>query len=225
MTPVLIYTDTEKIAQDKALLNRHLTVLQNAYNAFKAVGITPTLDELNSLLMQALRGFDFPNNVQQYAIDKLMAMAGAYAYNSVPLNQQALRAQIVQPDLTTVNATLLAIRNVPSDAATGVGIRIDLLVLASDVISKVSDSDTQIETLYTYYTKTDASAQLATDLQAVADTINTFASTHTAIAANPFTGGGISTFSKSNVPGLSWWGNAYHVSLAFIRNFEAKQAA
>lgn len=50
----------------------------------------------------------------------------------------------------------------------GLNVRANLLSLNNGVIEKVANADAQLTTEFTYYTKTDAGAELATDLTAIA---------------------------------------------------------
>jgi hypothetical protein len=221
MDPVLIYTDTQRIAKDVAILNQSVTVFQGVYNAYKAIGVTATLQEINNLVSWTAKGNGRADFELEFAVDKLLAIAGAYTIGGVAVDQQKLRDLISRPDITGVKAALAASRTT-NDRFNG-GVRINLLTLTSDVIAKATGADDAIAAIYTYYTKTDDSSQLATRLQAVCDALNAFDTDYsntnyvTRYKQHIQTGGVI--------PGVDLINGTCVVSLAYIQAYEAKKAA
>lgn len=226
MDPVLILTDTPKITAEVAVLNKYVTIFQNVYDAYKAIGITVTIQEISNLVSYTKKGNGRPDFELEFAVDKLLTMAGSYIFGGVQLDEQKLRDMILRPDVTAVKTALYGVNNI-SSGEVGTGVRINLLQLTSDVISKVSGADATIAALYTHYTATDASAQLATDLQVAIDAINTFYAAHTIVYAKAFAGNDMANMPReaTGMPGLIFYGGQYHISLDYIRNFEAKAAA
>ena len=226
MNPVLIYTDSEKINAEKSMLNKYLAVIQSVYNEYKALGITVTLQEIQNLISFTIQVNGRPDFELEFAVDKLLAMAGNYTYGGVALNSTKLRDLIQRPDITNVKAALAQVKYF-SNGITGNGVRLNLLTLTEDVITKVADCDAQIEAIYTYYTKTDASTQLALDIQVVADAINHYNDSTTLPAGYPkafpgFDGG--QKLQMAAMPGIAYYDDAYRVSLSYIRHFEELQA-
>jgi len=176
MSPVLIFTDTQKITEEKAFLNKAVPFFQSIYDAFAALNITVSIQEINSLVNWTVNGNGGQNFVQNFAVNKLLDAAAPYVLNGVQLSRDKVKDMMILPDVSAINSALQSSNSVFSYSYQGV--RVDLLTLANSIISKVADSDAQIEALFTYYTKTDASAQLATDLLVVCAAMNTFEGAH-----------------------------------------------
>src|SRR5260221_14265319 len=102
--------------------------------------------------------------------------------------------------------------------------RLSLLSLECDVISAIPDADTQLADLFTQYTKTDASAIIATQLQAVCDSLNVFNNANEGIYLKriPTISRNTPMHLESEIPGISVSevNKNYVVSLFFIRKFE-----
>ncbi|HTK22397.1 MAG TPA: hypothetical protein VL442_22925 [Mucilaginibacter sp.] len=219
MNPVLIFTDTERIAEEKAALNSYVTGFQSIYDQIKALGITPTIQKVSNLLQwrKQIRTDDY---VGTFVLNELLALAGNYSFNGITLNQEKLKELIVIPDLTTLKSAINTAANV---FAYNLSPNTALLTVNNDVISKVANSDTQIETLYTYYTKTDASAQLATDLTAVCDSLNSFDESNGGFLSSSLMKRSYSSGQgdiDDVIPGVSIINSAFVISLKFIRRFE-----
>lgn len=221
MNPVLIFTDTETITNEKAFLNTALPVFQAVYDAFKAISITVSIQEINNLIVWTVNHNGAPNFVQEFAVNKLLDAAAPYVLNGITLGRDKIKDMMILPDVSGVNTALKGAYNMRGYNFGAV--RYNLLSLANDVISKVSDSDTQIEALFTYYTKTDASAQLATDLLVVCTAMNTFDAAHNnaLIMVQPRV---IKDFGKNEFIAphpLKVLNNQVVINLDYIRQFEA----
>ncbi|WP_295714357.1 hypothetical protein [Mucilaginibacter sp.] len=224
MTPVLIFTDTQRITIEKNLLNKVVPLYQSIYDAFKAIGITVTLDEIFNLVSWTISGRNTGEWIQDFAINKIVDAAGPLVVAGITLNRaKFIELMDTKPNVTGIKTALNQVDNVINGNIKG--IRKNLLGLTADVISKVTDSDAQIEALFTYYTKTDLSAQLATDLQLVCNAMNTFDSAHSSVLNEPdshafkdvgYTGRYPAAIKDSY--------GTFVISLDFIRAFEAEKA-
>lgn len=206
MNPVLLYTDTSLINNEIRVLDKVVPFYQSIYTAVKNLGITLTIADIDGLVQSYRNSSRQPAFVDDYIQNKLTDAAAPYELNGVPLTREAVKGMIALPDTSALKAALQNVYQVLSDNSARRG---RLLSLADDVISKVSDANTQITALYTYYTKSDASATLATNLQTVCDALNTFDESH-----NGF-------FGKRGIPGLDYRKGQFVVSLDFIRKYES----
>jgi len=225
MNPVLIYTDTNRIANEKAVLTKVVTLFQNVYNALAAINVTPTIAEINNLVSWTKQNNNRGNWLQDYAVNKIVDAAGPLEVAGITLD----RAKFIQlmnalPDVSGVKTALNTVGSTFNGLVNAA--RTNLLSLANGVISKVGDSDTQIETEFTYYTKTDASATIANGLQAVCDALNTFNAANPGILKSPVNNA-ISDYTPAgNLPAaITDMYGTFVISLAFIRGYEAKIAA
>lgn len=222
MDPVLIYTDTTKIALEKSVLTKVATTYQAIYNAIKALGITPTLNEISTLDQYRRSGNAKGDFVNDYVLTKLTDQLAPYQLNGVTMTREFFQNNIQIPDTTALKTALDAVEGIYADSVNGA--RLNLLSLAADVISKVGDSDAQITTIYTYYTQNDISAQVATDLQAVCDALNTFDESNALAMQNTFTANisiyGKQVAAKMNLPGIALLNGSFVVSLEYIRKRE-----
>jgi hypothetical protein len=221
MDPVLIFTDTQKINTEKALLNKLVPIYQAVYDALKGMGVTATLAELGNLTNWKLKGTTH-DYVNDYVRNKLLDQLAPYQINGVTMTREFFLNNIEMPDTAPVTAALAPMAGVTNSSVGGV--RKNLLALAADVISKVVDSDAQITTAYTYYTQTDATAQLATDLQAVCDALNTFDDTNNdamkiAAVGKGYKNVGISS-GETMMPGIEVISEEFVVSLKYIQQKE-----
>jgi hypothetical protein len=174
MTPVLIYTDTKRIADEQAVLDNAVTLYQAVYNAIKAIGIQPTIAEIDNLVNLAKRQ-STTDYVKDYVTNKVLDAATSFVVNGVTFTRNAFKSFMALPDYSGITTALMPSFALFNNNASDIkAINPALLSLTADVISKVSDADTQITNLYTYYTKTDASSAVATGLQTVCDALNTF---------------------------------------------------
>ena len=174
MNPVLIFTDNRQIQQEKDVLTKAVPFFQSIYDAFKSLSIPVTLTEISNLVSWTIGRNGTPNFVQNFAVDKLLAISGPYVFGGITLTPEKVKNMMVIPDTTPIENILNQVFNLFNDGTGRTGTRADLLTLTGDVISKINTADNQIEATYTYYTKTDASAQLANDLLTVCASMNVF---------------------------------------------------
>ncbi|WP_295795167.1 hypothetical protein [Mucilaginibacter sp.] len=227
MNPVLIYTSTAKIAADKSALNLNLELFQNVYNAFKAINISPTLQEIGDLLSLTVNNNSAPGFETDYAVNKLLDAAAPYNLNGVQLQRSKVKDMIVPPNMTNVKAALIAAKQMQPGI---LGNDISLLTLANDVISKVNNSDTIIETRNTFYTQTDAGATMANSVQAVCDALNTFDAANGKVIFGGLSkksaefvyqnGKNVADPFESAIAGVEMRGGQFGISLPFIRSVE-----
>ncbi|HVS92459.1 MAG TPA: hypothetical protein VHE59_10520 [Mucilaginibacter sp.] len=224
MNPVLLYTDTQRINDEQATLANVITAYQAIYDAIKAVGVTPTIAEINSLVSSARRQAptDF---VTPYIANKLADAATSFSVNGVTFTRAAFMSMIAVPDISGI---MTALQPVTGNNAQRIfirdakGPRIDLLSLANDVISAVAGANDTITALFTYYTASDASATMATQLQAICDAINTFDGTNNGFVLQkmPTARRNQNGYYESAFPGLAVLDGSFVVSLEFIRKYE-----
>jgi len=172
MEPVLIYTDTEKIIKSKAFLDSTIPAFQDIYDSFKAIGITPaTVQEMafRVQIQQRDRSLDF---LTKYVLDKLLVVAGTPSFNGVPISQDRLRELIAVPDLTSLTEALMRFPAYYDGG--GIGSEPDLLQITEDVVEKKENTYTTLEARYTFYTKNDRGAMLATRLFSMAEQMNDY---------------------------------------------------
>jgi hypothetical protein len=200
-------------------------VYQTIYNAIKAVGVTPTIAEIDSLVQSAKRQStaDFINS---YIKGKLVQQLAPYQLNGVQMSQEFFMNGVVLPDTTGIKTALQPVWGYKADKVfegDAKSARLNLLSLANDVISAVAGADATIASLFTYYTQSDASAAMAAQLQAVADALNTFDA-----ANGAFMGKKVPTiefksnqgYYESTIPGLAVDNGTFVLSLDFIRKYE-----
>lgn len=215
MEPVLIYTDTNRINTEKNAFNKFPALFQSIYNAFKAINITVTIEEINNLIAWTVNHNGSPGYVENFAINKLLDAAAPYELNGVALSREKVRDMMVVPNTTAITQALAA--SYQNFMGNIIGVRTALLSLANDTISKVADADTQITNEFTYYSKTDASAQLATDLLVVCAAMNAFDAAYN------------DALKQGDPPAmpnaLKIYNNQFVIDLTFIRQFEANQVA
>ena len=225
MNPVLIYKNTDAIATAKSALELNLELFQDVYSAIKAIGITPTIAEIDGLLGQTARAAA-PGFETEYAVNKLLDAAAPYNLNGVQLQRNRVKEMIVPPNVTGLKAALAGVSQLPEGAARDT----TLLVIVNDAIVKVPDADAQIEARYTHYTKTDAGAAMASSLQAVCDALNNFDAandkrifrglTHEINEFERTYGRSTKNPLKNAINGLEIRGGQFAVSLSFINAFE-----
>jgi hypothetical protein len=240
MDPVLLGTDAERITDEQETLANVATLYQSVYNAILAVGITaPTLAEVDMLVQaaktqqvgnadnyfSAISGLKnlAPDFVTNYVTNKLVAQA----MNGVQLTAAAVAKMIVVPDLSGITT---ALQPVTGGNAQNIFIgdakatRLNLLSLAANVISAVAGADATIAALFTYYTVNDASASLATQLQAVCTALNTFDEANNnlfLLKMPPPPDTSFAALGKVTVmPGLAILDGEFIVDIQFIRKFE-----
>ena len=172
MESVLIFTDTHQIENEQDFLGDVIPVFQSVYDAFKVLNITTTVTEINNLINWSVNGNGAPNFIQEFAINKLLDAAAPYVLNGVPLTRESVKSMIVIPDVTPVINAIKAGSSIFNNSIVK-GVRVNLLTLVEDVIAKSAGADDAIVSEFTYYTKTDASAALATSLQSVCNALNT----------------------------------------------------
>lgn len=225
MNPVLIFTDTPKINEQKNNLNQSVTLFQNIYNAFKAIDITPTILDISQFVSWTIGRNGLPDMVDRYISDKVLAAAGGFTANGIAIKSDVLRSMLVMPNSTNVKA------EINKSYHFGRGTRVELLSVIDDVVTKVEDSDTQIEAIYSYFTKTDTSSQLATDLFAICASLNTFDDSHNKMLVtnlNQYLDIEIATNEiqkDTTIQGIARFKGQFVPSLTFIRRFEARQVA
>jgi hypothetical protein len=230
MEPFLIYTATNKIAAEKADLTAKVTLFQNVYNAIKALGVTPSLQEIEGLLSWTVNnngGNDFEYN---YILNKLLDAAAPYSLNGVQLQKSKVKEMISPPNVTALKTALSAGRQVSNRV---IASDLALISLNADTIAKVANTNTTIETRNTHYTASDASTTRALEINAICDLINSFDTAH----GKPFAkniNSNISAFEsnfkglpnpfKTILPGIEYR-DRFIVSLKYIRTFEATNPA
>lgn len=231
MEPILILKNTEAISTAKSALDLSVEIFQSVYDAFKGIGITLTLSELNSLISGVRVNGINSDLITNFTVDKLLDAAAPYTLNGVQLQRSKVKEMIVPPDLNTVKAAL-------TEASGYEGVRIGqdiaLMTIDADTISKVSNSDTTIESRHTHYTQTDASTQLVSSLLSVCDVLNEHNSAYNNVLilsikeeerafSNMY---GLQTPNpiKNILPGLVVLGGQFKVNLSYVRAFESSRA-
>ena len=224
MDAVLIYTDTNQINDEIAVLNKVVTLYQSVYTAIKAAGVTPTIADIDGLAQQFQKQYNVNDQIKNYIMGKLLDAAAPYTFNGVTFTREAVSTMLAVPDLSAIISYLNGVRTTFSSRTRGA--RLNLLTLASNTISKVSDANAQITALYTYYTKSDASAQLATDLLTVCAALNTFDTSYHGYFAKEIPKpleNHLTRYPKNTtMPGLKLLNDGtFAVDIEFIRKFES----
>ncbi|MBD1385732.1 hypothetical protein IDJ75_10620 [Mucilaginibacter rigui] len=221
MPPVLIYTDTQKATEEKAYLTTVIPFLQSAYNAILGLQLTATLAELESLFNSISRNPQGTDHLEQLAKsfvkNKLVIKAGSQDYNGVPISAQKIADMIDVPNVSTLVSALDGYFHARRSA--GFGIRFTLLDLVDDVISKKGTADASITTEYTYYSKNDYGAALATQLFTMCDAMNQLEALDT--SALSLKVGGLKQ--DGIFKGVEFINNTWRPSLYFIREREAQK--
>ncbi|MDP9076277.1 MAG: hypothetical protein M3O71_02540 [Bacteroidota bacterium] len=213
MDPVLIYTDTVRITKEKNTLNKVVNLFQSVFDAFAAINIPVTIQEISNLVHWTLsdQRTDF---VQIFATNKVVDAAGPLTIGGILLSREKFMSLMdSEPNVTGVKTALRAVGNTFGDSNEVRAARIDLLSLTGSTIAKVSDSDAQITALFTYYTASDAGAQLATDLLVICGALNDYNT------ARPKTWG-VQQNTDFAVPGTQYRNGSFALSLGYIRHFE-----
>jgi len=218
MNPILLYTDTDKIAGETNFYNEVVPYFQNMYNALQLLGITPTLQDLSSF-SQWIRQQNGTLYIENYVTDKLVAQAGGANFNGVPINAAKLKELIVVPDLTSLISVTRAGQIFSQEFN---GINIAYLQITNNVISLDAGTAAAITAKWSYYTTTDAGTTKATGLQAICDTLNAYDAAndnqfYTGVANNTFYDQKV----KFPLPGLDIRGGQFVVSVSYIADFEA----
>ncbi|MGV3588107.1 MAG: hypothetical protein ACO1OF_13965 [Adhaeribacter sp.] len=232
MPPVLIYKDEERIEEEKLNLNIAVDNLQSIYDGFKAIGLTVTIDDIILVLQQASK-LSLPSNdsiitqrftsptirgiehLEAFVKNKLLDLAGQPQFNGISFSRSLLEQHVVVPDLAALANILIECR---LNYSGNTSIRTNLLALANDVISKVANSDTQIEQEYTYLTKTDKGATLATHLKTICDSLNNFAAVFP--PGQYGNGWGVNFNNEHWIPGITVRNASFIPDLKFIRERE-----
>lgn len=181
--------------------------LQAVYDACVAQNITVTIQDLLNFKQWHAVQQNFSSSLANFVRNQLVEKALPEAnFAGVQISREKLKDLIVMPDLTAVISEVEVFVN-RAQGYNGLQIRPNLLVLNIGVIAKVADADAQLTAEFTYYTKSDASAQLATDLLAVGQLLDDAKSkyNHYAITAPV---------------GLVWRGDTFGLDLTAIRNYE-----
>ena len=216
MNPVLIFTDNQKINTQKKALDNCVSLFQSIYDAFQAISITLSIQDINDLISWKKGGNGGPNFVQKFAINKILDAAGSLViFPGITLRRDdVINMMETKPDVSAIDKILDNTPNLYSAWDINSS-KINLLTLVNGVISKVADSDTQIESEFTYYTRTDASAQLATAMFTFCDAINTLEASIDQISRpSGF------DINPDFVSGLVKRGDEYGISVGFIRGYE-----
>ena len=220
MTPVLIYTDTNRIAKEIDFLDDSIAPLQAVYNALASQNIPFTLTDISNLVGWTVNRNVPSNFVQDFVINRLLDAAAPYVLNGVPLTRDSVRNMLVVPDVSALITSLNAFIGLYGRYS-GLAIRIDLVSLSAGVISKVENADDTITTAYTYYTKTDASATLANSLQAVCDALNTHDASYNNSIVRFLVNNNVPSIQyNTSIQGVAVVGSTFYPSLAYIQNFE-----
>ncbi len=208
MEPVLIQVATASIKNEQYTLNAVVTYLQAVYDACAAQSVSVTIQDLLMFKQWCEVGSNFPLSLEHFVRNQLVEKAVPAAnFNGVPIQIEKLRDLIVMPDLAGIKSAVTALVN-RGQNYNGLQIRINLLALNNGVIAKVADADAQLTALYTYYTKTDASAQLATDLLAIGVQLETLSGKYKHYKITP-------------PAGLVGNNAGFVLDLTAIRNYEA----
>ena len=106
MTPVLLSSDTKRIAEEKETLSNLVPLYQSIYNAVvKATGITPTLADIHKISHDA-RANDKMPLVDTYVTGKLVDKVMPFAVNGVNLSRAAVTGMIEKPDTSAIKEAL-----------------------------------------------------------------------------------------------------------------------
>lgn len=213
MEPVLIEKDQRRIDEEKTLLGDAVIFLQELYNAFKAIGVTATLSELNAVTQALSAANPQTNYLRTYVANKLADKAGEPNFNGVPINRGMLLQMLEIPDLSFVEAVVKENNFYQSG---GAGFRLNLFTLAADVVSKTPDADAKLEEEFTFYTINDRGVLMATNLKTLCDSLN---------AWNEFAGSYgwelKGAHDEEMIPGVLYRNGSFKPSLNFIRRQEA----
>jgi len=164
--------------------------------------------------------------LQDFATNKVINAAGGLVVAGIPLNREKfIQLMDAQPNVSAVKVALSASENTFNGPFEIKSARINLLSLVDDVITKVADSDAQISAVYSYYTKTDQSATIATSIQAVCDTLNAFDASYSGVLREPTNSNFYDFGYSGNLPSaIKVQNGAFVISLDFIRAYERKNA-
>ncbi|MBS1526712.1 MAG: hypothetical protein JST19_13730 [Bacteroidetes bacterium] len=224
MNPVLLYTDTKRITDEQTTLANVVTLYQSVYNAIKAVGITPTITEIDGLVRSA-RAQTPQDFINPYVANKIADSATSFVVNGVTLTRAAFQSMIALPNTSGILAALQPVWGANSQRVfigDAKAARTDLLSLANEVIGAVAGANTTIANLFTYYTASDASAGMAAQLQAIADALNTFNGANSSFMAKniPTIAMNQQGSYECGIPGLTISNGNFAVSMSFIRKYE-----
>lgn len=219
MNPILLYTNNEAIATEIAFYNNVAPYFQAMYDATQAIGLTPTLQDLN-IFSQWARRPDCQRSLENYVKSGLLAKAGNVNFNGVAVDQNKLLDLIVIPDLTAFKAAVNS--SIWAFSQRNNGVNNAYLQLVDNVVSVANTAAAAIAAKYTYYTTTDAGTTKANELQAICDTLNTY----DAANGKPFYNGiSANTFYGQNLPiplpGIDVRDGVFVVSVSYIATYEA----
>jgi hypothetical protein len=214
MEPVLIITDTERIQAEKDLCDASVVFIQGFYDLIAALGITFTIEELVANASAIINpGHRTGQMLERNIKEKLLAKVSGANFNGVPLSEDALEKLIAQPDVSHLYSYVR--QNYPKFyVADRIGITPSFLELNDGVINKKATAFTTIEALYTYYTKNDKGAELATLMFLVCDKLNEY---ETYLETNK---NHVSYRSVKEVKGIDYINYVYRPNLQFIRDVE-----
>ena len=220
MTPVLIYTDHDRIAAEKDFLNHSVSTFQLIFDALTALEITASLTEINNLVSWTHNGNGGPDFVQKFVIDKILG-AGPYSINGIQVTRDAMRGFMVVPDVSMVIEALKNVGSLYSYCTMRTGVRVNHLTLIDGIVAKASTAFDSLIAEFTYYTKSDASTALANSLQTICDALNTHDTNYPdAILSGLGVAGANNAQLETSYKGLSIINNAFAPSLSYIRKFE-----
>jgi|GEM_PF-6535552 len=164
MVKELIYTDSEAVKNTMNYINRSKPYLQNVYNSFKSVGITPTLEDISKCLhVLSLRWVlsELENWMSDYLVDRIENPE----IEGIPVKREALKNIIQIPDCSSLFDEFdTLIRNI---SAGGV-IRMSLEVyyeISGDIISIKSDVEESVTEENSYYATTDRQVEILSKIK------------------------------------------------------------
>lgn len=211
MNPVLINTNNSAITGAKADLATTVPYVQQLYNAFKAIGVTVTLDDLRQMVFEMSSNVRYANPeiiIRTFVDDYFVNKAGTPSFNGVPINTDALKTLLAP---ASIDGIVPVLSNYFQCTVNSAPLRFDLLQITGDVVSKLADADQRITDEHTYYTKNDRGAMAATKLLAAANALNDYKS-FIDLAAHHIVEG--------NIEGLELKDGNFRPSLTFIRSQE-----
>jgi hypothetical protein len=217
MNPVLIITDTERITKEKALCDASVIFLQGFYDLITPLGVTFTIEEMTGASQIILNNHGRTTNQLEVLLeDKLIEKAGGSNFNGVLISNEKLREMTEKPDVTNIYTYIR--QSYPKFyLSSQMIITPAFLELINGVVSKKATAYSTITALYTYYTKNDKGAELATMLFSVANKLNEYETYlgRVPVPAHP-TYSGLS----KQVEGIEFVGYVHRPILGYIRAAE-----
>lgn len=101
MTKELIYTDTDRVRNTIDYINRSKGYLQGVYDAFKAIGITPTLNDISACMSAISRRREL-SELENWVVGYLAQKIENTAIGGIPVSRDSLKNLIEKPDCSSL---------------------------------------------------------------------------------------------------------------------------